>query len=104
MRCSDGISFEDVLRKFGISNKFINWMGCIRGPKFSVLVNGSLTEWFTSTKGFRQGDPLAPYLFIIVMEALIIRRVKDVAGAGMLKGIKLVLQGELPGMARPLMQ
>ncbi|GJT61459.1 RNA-directed DNA polymerase, eukaryota, reverse transcriptase zinc-binding domain protein [Tanacetum coccineum] len=54
----------------------------------SILINGSPTEEFQFYKGLKQGDPLSPFLFILIMESLHLsfQRVVD---NGMFNGIKL---------------
>jgi hypothetical protein len=42
-----------------------------KGAKSAVLNFGTTTNWFDLDRSCRQRDPIAPYLFLLVMEALL---------------------------------
>ncbi|GJS65514.1 RNA-directed DNA polymerase, eukaryota [Tanacetum coccineum] len=78
---------DDVLRSFGFGSKWRLWIsGCLSSAMASIIVNGSPTFEFQFQCGLKQGDPLAPYLFILVMESLHLS-FSRVIEAGMFKGI-----------------
>ena len=59
-----------VLEMFGFSHQWINIIfKFISTPKLSVLINGRPEGFFKISRGIRQGDPLSPSLFIIMVEA-----------------------------------
>ena len=63
-------------------------MSCITSSSFAVLVSGEPTNFFRSGKGLRQGCPLSPLLFILLLEGLSLL-LKDSKTAGKIIGIKV---------------
>ncbi|XP_068328277.1 uncharacterized protein [Pyrus communis] len=62
--------------------------GCISSVKFAVLLNGQARESFAPSRGLRQGDPLSPYLFILVGEVLS-KLIQGAVDQGRLAGVKI---------------
>ncbi|GJZ45600.1 RNA-directed DNA polymerase, eukaryota, reverse transcriptase zinc-binding domain protein, partial [Tanacetum coccineum] len=80
---------DDVLKKFGFGDRWCDWIqSCLRSYRGSVIMNGSPTREFQFHKGLKQGDPLSPFLFILIMEShhILVQRVVD---AGMFRGAKV---------------
>jgi hypothetical protein len=76
-----------VLLQIGMSLEATDWiMGCVNSANFSVLINGSPSSFFKSTRGLRQGCPLSPLLFLLIVEGL--SRII----------LKLVVEGKIEGV------
>ena len=79
----DHINWEALfylLDWMGFGLKWRGWIkACVTFVRFSVLVNGSPEGFFGSSRGLRQGDPLSPLLFLLIMEVLsrILKKTKE---------------------------
>ncbi|GKB15680.1 putative RNA-directed DNA polymerase, eukaryota, reverse transcriptase zinc-binding domain protein, partial [Tanacetum coccineum] len=83
-------SFLDhVMDNLGFSSKWRRWIKSgLVSSRASILVNGSPTSEFSLKRGLRQGDPLSPFLFIIIMEGLHIA-FKDGLSSNMFRGVNV---------------
>ena len=61
----------ECLYRMNISTQMIEAIRSLyNAPTFSVKIGGKQSEWATQQRGIRQGCPLSPYLFLIVMTVL----------------------------------
>ena len=67
----------------------MKWMmAYVTSVSFVVLVNVNPSEFFEAERGLRQGCPLSPLLFLLVIEGFNRLLLKEKAG-GRVKGIKI---------------
>ncbi|GKC22495.1 RNA-directed DNA polymerase, eukaryota, reverse transcriptase zinc-binding domain protein [Tanacetum coccineum] len=88
----DSVSWDflyKVMSFTGFSQKWISWIrGCLSSARTSIIVNGSPTKEFSLKRGLRQGDPISPFLFLLIMEGLHVA-VNDATSTRIFRGAKV---------------
>ncbi|CAA7027574.1 unnamed protein product [Microthlaspi erraticum] len=80
---------EALMLKLGFAESWVHWIKlCISSVSYQVLLNGEAKGSIQPTRGLRQGDPLSPFLFIILTEALI-SQLRGAEEEGRLTGLKI---------------
>ena len=83
-----------TLQKAGIEGIYLNIIKAIYDkPTANIILNGEKLQAFPIKSGTRQGCPLSPLLFNIVLEVLAtpIREEKEIKGTQIVKEVKLSL-------------
>jgi hypothetical protein len=88
----DKISWEymrAMLLAFGFDQSWVTWiLNLTSSAFFSILINGVPSRPFSPSRGIRQGDPLSPFLFIIMAEGLG-RSIRAAVESNLLTGLPL---------------
>lgn len=73
-------ALDAVLESRGFGSVFRGWISAaLSSGRTAILLNGVPGRWIQCKKGLRQGDPISPYLFLILGELL---HLMVVGGAG----------------------
>ena len=75
-----------MLRYYNFSEEFIKWITLFNNKiTASILQVGILSAFFPIERGCKQGDPIAPYLFLLCAQVLY----EMIQSNTMVKGIKI---------------
>jgi len=80
---------QEILIFFCFRRDWVAWVSnLISSAFFSILINGSPSHSFKPSRGILQGDPISPFLYIIVVEGIGIF-IKSTWASSSLKGISI---------------
>ncbi|CAI0460218.1 unnamed protein product [Linum tenue] len=85
----DNVNWGCLLKIMELMGFPVRWRNWVKGSMFdynvSILINGEANGFFPVSKGLRQGDPISPGLFVMVMDVLSLM-LEKVRANGMFEG------------------
>jgi len=67
----DWRALESILNEIELPTKFVKWiMLVVSTVSYRFNVNENYSDIMKAQRGVREGDPISPYLFVIIMEYL----------------------------------
>eukprot|EP00253_Pinus_taeda_P024479 PITA_24479 len=83
-----------ILKAYGFDHNWIKWvMALVTTASCSIILHDSLLRTFKPSRGIRQGYPLSPLLFILMMEGLG-RAIRAAKEEGRIQGLRLTQGGD----------
>ena len=94
MKAYDRVDREtmmETMKALDIGEKYMKMVNVLyKGSKASVVVNGEMGDIFETKGGVRQGCPLSPLLFILVLRLMAI----EMRGSKEIEGIRMKEAGD----------
>eukprot|EP00253_Pinus_taeda_P017267 PITA_17267 len=85
---------REILKSYGFDYNWIKWgMALVTTASCLIILNGSPSKTFKPSRGLRKGDPLSPFLFILMMEGLG-RAIRPAKEEGRIQGLRLTQYGD----------
>lgn len=82
-----------ILNTMNFSENWVNWiLECVTTVRYTLLINGNLSQSVTLKKGLRQGDPISPFLFLMYANILSLALMK-VENQKRIKGVQIGRHG-----------
>ncbi|XP_019186577.1 PREDICTED: uncharacterized protein LOC109181280 [Ipomoea nil] len=79
---------KSILLKMGFNRRWVDMiMYCVSSAMYYILKDNNEIGLIIPSRGFRQGDPLSPYLFLIVAEGFAL--IKSYENVGKIHGISV---------------
>jgi len=83
----DWDNLDTVMKEMGFPEEWRKWIkACVSTATLSILVNGVPSKPFRMGHGLRRGDPMSPFLFVMMAEVLN-RMLSKAAALGFFQGL-----------------